>query len=185
MARSLSLVSSLLACLVLPPFAAGCDDTASDSSAVASVRLDACQPVVLVLDASATDSQKAGARAAIELWNRGASTRLTVSQAEGDGAADVSPGATALPLHFRKAAALSHGFFDPVVGEVLINQALSAPALNVVIAHEVGHAFGLFHVTDRPSVMKPGNLDVAPTAGDVAELAKLWGTCAPTDQPPP
>lgn len=182
MARSLSLVSTLPLCLVvLLPLAAGCGETSSDSSAVAAVRVDACQPAVLVLDPTSTDNQKVGARAAIELWNRGASTRLSVSD---DGAAAPSPGSPALPLHFRQAAAPSHGFFDPATGEVLINEGLSAHPLAVTIAHEVGHAFGLVHVTGRPSVMAPGNLEVEPTEADVAELAKLWGVCAPADQPP-
>jgi hypothetical protein len=46
-----------------------------------------------------------------------------------------------------------------------------------VIAHEIGHAFGLVHVTGRASVMNAGNIDVAPNAGDAADLSALWGAC--------
>jgi predicted Zn-dependent protease len=48
-----------------------------------------------------------------------------------------------------------------------------------VIAHELGHAFGLVHVSPdtRPSVMNPGNTTVAPNDGDRAALEALWGTC--------
>ena len=82
-----------------------------------------------------------------------------------------------LPVHFRPAAEPSRGFFNPYSGEVLINDDLADHALAVTIAHEVGHAFGLVHVTDRASVMAPGNLDVEPNAEDANALAALWGPC--------
>jgi hypothetical protein len=28
-------------------------------------------------------------------------------------------------------------------------------------------------------VMNPGNLTIEPTGDDVADIARLWGTCAP------
>jgi hypothetical protein len=141
----------------------------------------------VVLDPDATENQKAGARAAVELWNRGASTRLSVreaSEATADGAA-TSPAPTELPLHFRQAAAPSHGYFDPLTGQILINLNLTAHALAVTVAHELGHAFGLVHVSNRQSVMAPGNVDVEPTEGDIAELSKLWGTCVDPDAATP
>jgi hypothetical protein len=99
-----------------------------------------------------------------------------------DGAApgDASRGAPpTVPLRFEAAAALSHGFYDPVRGLVLVNDDLVARPLAVTIAHEVGHAFGLVHVTNRPSVMNPGNLEVEPNASDATALADLWGRCDP------
>jgi hypothetical protein len=170
------------------PFAAGCDETSSDSSAVAAVRVDPCEPAVLALDPEATADQKAGVRAGIELWNRGISARLSVSdqsQSPDAGAAAPSSSPTTLPLHFRRAAAPSHGYFDPPTGQILINEALTAHELTVTIAHEVGHAFGLAHVTGRPSVMTPGNLKVEPNEGDFAELVAMWGACPPVVEPPP
>jgi hypothetical protein len=167
------------------PFTAGCGETSSDSSAVASVRVDPCEPAVVSLGPEATDDQKAGVRAAIELWNRGVSARLSVSDAPDDGTAAPPSGPTTLPLHFRRAAAPSHGYFDPPTGQILINEALSAHELVVTIAHEVGHAFGLAHVSGRPSVMTQGNLKIEPTEGDFAELVAMWGACPAATEPTP
>lgn len=139
----------------------------------------------MLLDEGVTPAQEAGARAAIDLWNRGASTRLTVSQvsrADGAAALPVSP---TMPLHFQRAAAPSHGYFDEGTGQILINDDLTSRSLAVTIAHEIGHAFGLVHASGRPSVMTPGNLDVEPTDGDFAVLADIWGPCVPVvDEPP-
>lgn len=184
--------------------AASCDDTSTNTSFVAAVRVNPCEPAALILDADANAEQEAGARAAAELWNRGAGARLTVARASPDQRADAGVGsdagsdlgshdgaaaspsaAPALPVHFRQAAAPSHGYFDPTTGQVLINLALKSHELTVVLAHEVGHAFGLTHVSGRPSVMASGNLDVEPTDGDVAELVKLWGACTPALPPSP
>jgi hypothetical protein len=197
----LSLVSksSLALLSLLSLAAASCDGTSTNTSFVSAVRVNPCEPAALLLDADATAEQEAGARAAVGLWNREARARLTVSRAspsqpvdaatnvaaEGgsdgshDGAAASPSAPPALPVHFRQAAAPSHGYFDPATGQVLINLSLRSHELAVVLAHEVGHAFGLVHVSGRPSVMASGNLDVEPNAGDVAELVKLWGACAP------
>jgi hypothetical protein len=191
----LSLVSkssvSLLALLL--PLAAGCADGSSNGAFVAAVRVDPCEPAVLALDPEATAEQEAGVRAAMDLWNRDAGARLSLSRAPAqavndgshDGAAAPSPGSTVLPIRFRRAAAPSHGYFNPDTGEILINLDLKEQPMVVAIAHEVGHAFGLIHVSGRPSVMTAGNLSVMPTEGDVAELAKLWGACPPADSPSP
>jgi hypothetical protein len=194
----LSLVSKFTLALLLLPFAAGCADD-STGAFEAAVRVDPCEPAVLALDPDATAEQETGVRAAMELWNRGAAARLSLTRAapgqvvndapdassvSHDGAAAPSPGSTVLPIRFRRAAAPSHGYFNPETGEILINLDLTSQPMVVAIAHEVGHAFGLVHVSGRPSVMTSGNLSITPTEGDVAELAKLWGACPPAAQPP-
>lgn len=195
MARSLSLVSKFSLALLLLPFATGCADNSTNGSFVAAVRVDPCEPAVVGLDPDATAEQEAGVRAAIELWNRGAGARLSLARGPTqtvndvpavmhDGAAAPTPGSTVLPIRFRRAAAPSHGYFNPNTGEILINLDLTSQPMVVAIAHEVGHAFGLIHVSGRPSVMTSGNLSVTPTEGDVAELVKLWGACPAADQPP-
>lgn len=197
--------SSLALLSLLSLASASCDDTSTNTSFVAAVRVNPCEPATLILDADATAEQEAGARAAAELWNRGASARLTVARADPasaaatnvvsasadagagshDGAAASPSAAPALPVHFRQAAAPSHGYFDPATGQVLVNLSLRSHELTVVLAHEVGHAFGLTHVSGRPSVMASGNLDVEPNEGDVTELVKLWGACTPALPPSP
>jgi hypothetical protein len=165
--------------LLLPllTLAGACGDPSS-GPVVGAVRFDPCAPLALVVGAGTTAERTAGVRAAADLWNGAARARLSVGDATAAPAVDAS-GATSptLPVQFEMAVALSHGFYDPTNGEVLINDDLTARPLTVTIAHEVGHAFGLVHVTNRPSVMNPGNLDVEPNAGDVAALAALWGAC--------
>lgn len=154
--------------LLLLLLAAGCGG-ASPSESSAAIRFNPCEPLALVLDVSATPDETSGALAAIGLWNAAAGARLSA------GAPD--PAGTALPVTFQAAAAPSHGFYDPTGGEVFVNRDLAGRPLLVTIAHEVGHAFGLVHVTGRPSVMNAGNLDVEPNADDVTTLATLWGSC--------
>ena len=51
----------------------------------------------------------------------------------------------------------------------------------MTIAHEIGHAFGLWHVKPsvRRSVMNPGNTTVTPTERDVDSVRALWGKLRP------
>jgi hypothetical protein len=182
MARSSSLVFRFFA-LFLLPLTAGCgeassgqaqspDQTSSQSSQT-DVRFDPCRPLTLIVQNGATPEEAAGVQAAAIAWNDAAGAQLTVVAAGSE-----TPGAPQLPVSFQRAATPSHGFFDPVAGRVLINEDLAGHPLAITIAHEVGHAFGLVHVTGRPSVMNPGNLDVDPNTGDVGALATLWGACS-------
>lgn len=68
--------------------------------------------------------------------------------------------------------------YEDEVGLIYINDALAAPELGIVIAHELGHAFGLPHIQGRASVMNAGNLTVAPNDDDRRALEALWGDCS-------
>jgi hypothetical protein len=172
-------IRPLLTLFLLPLLllAGACGDPSPDA-VVSAVRFDPCQPLALVVGADTSVERSDGVRVAADLWNAAAGARLSVGGAAAAPAVDASGAAPpTLPVRFEAAAALSHGFYDPSRGLVLINDDLTARPLAVTIAHEVGHAFGLVHVIGRPSVMNAGNLDVEPNAGDVAALTALWGQC--------
>lgn len=128
---------------------------------------DACAPLALV-SGKATTVQLAGMQAAEALWrDRGAPSL------------GLRAGAT-LEVRFEPAAAPFHGVYDDENAVIYINDDLAdETTLSIVIAHEVGHAFGLVHVpaSERPSLMNPGNLATPPTADDQAALAAIWGSC--------
>lgn len=75
--------------------------------------------------------------------------------------------------------AMRGGYFD-AVGVVDISRDMLAPeTYPIAVAHELGHAFGLLHVSGsaRPSVMNVGNTTIEPTAEDAAAVIALWASC--------
>jgi predicted Zn-dependent protease len=126
---------------------------------------DACAPLALVSPA-ATEVQLTGISDAQALWRE-----------RGAPALGLRAGAT-VEVRFQRAANNFHGLYDDEHGVIYINQQITIRSvLAIVIAHELGHAFGLPHVTDRVSVMNPGNLSTPPTEADQRALAALWGNC--------
>ena len=119
-------------------------------------------PCTVAIDArAATDLQRAGIADALALW----------ALVPGEGAP--------ITVLFEDAAEAFHGHYDDETGIVRINVKITEPrALSIVLAHELGHAFGLFHVDGRASLMNRGNLSIAPTADDFAAVSALWGPCA-------
>lgn len=116
-----------------------------------------------------TDAQRAGIDAAIALW-------------AGEGAALARSDAPAIEIRFEAASGAFHGVYDDEHGVIHINNAVVDPGeLAIVIAHELGHAFGLVHVTDHVSLMNPGNLTTPPTDEDRQAVEALWGACQPVN----
>ena len=113
------------------------------------------------------------------LWTAVMPVQLTLTEETGGASTVETP---AVPVHFQAAAANFHGLYDPAVAQIFINRELGGAPLAIAVAHEVGHAFGLAHVSasERPSIMNPGNLTVEPNAADADTLISAWGDCRGT-----
>src|SRR5512139_2479225 len=140
------------------------------------VARDPCAALAITTDA-ATSVQHDGICDALGLWRGRGVTAFELA------ALSVAPGAPPCPsiaVEFEDASANFHGVYDPASDRVLINRGITDRAtLAIVVAHELGHVFGLAHVDadTRRSLMNPGNLLTPPTDEDQRELEALWGTC--------
>lgn len=125
---------------------------------------DPCSGVRLVGTPSA--SQRAGIAGALALW--------------GEHGVDLTGETPSMiGVEFVEAFGAFRGLYDDERSVIVINRTLVEPQmLSIVIAHELGHAFGLDHVTDRPSLMNPANLTTPPNEDDLAAVEALWGRCS-------
>ena len=148
--------------LLIAPACAGSDDAILDRV------FDPCAPFSIAIDPGLDADRRAAVDAAVAQWGQ-------VIAVAADTAVAVEP---VLQLRFESAAPAFHGAYLDEAAEIVINTDLAdAHARAVTIAHELGHAFGLWHVEDRASVMSPGNLEVEPTPDDAAAVASLWPSC--------
>ena len=126
---------------------------------------DPCEPISLQ-PTEADEQQQASVRDAVDMWNAVASTQLSI---EGEG--------RPLPIVFEESY-LFLGFYDDAAEVIrLATRVNEQRPRAVVLAHELGHAFNLFHVDDRDSVMNEGNWEIAPLGSDAAALEAVWGPC--------
>jgi hypothetical protein len=135
---------------------------------------DPCAPIDIAI-VGADGVQATGVDQAIASWRaRG----VTAFDRRGEG--------PAIEIRFEPAALSFHGVYDDELGIVYVNQQIhDLDPLAVVVAHELGHAFGLSHVQriERISLMNPGNLVTPPTDVDQRALEAMWGACdAPVAQ---
>ena len=145
---------------------AACSTTPPDQ--VLDVTFDACAPVALRSSGAAPGEALALDQAAA-LWRARGFQQVGVA----------GPDAPAIEVVFEPAGPASFGYYDDETGVVYINAALSPDERAVTLAHELGHAFGLWHVapSERASVMNPGNIVIPPNLEDQHAVEALWGPC--------
>jgi len=119
----------------------------------------------IVLEGGTTATQRTGIASALSLWSE-------------SGVALIGVEPSSIAVVFESASQAFRGVYDDEHGVIHINDAIEEQGpLAIVIAHELGHAFGLPHVTDRPSLMNPANLTQPPTDDDRLAVEALWGQC--------
>jgi hypothetical protein len=139
------------------------------------VARDPCAPLALTAPA-ATLLELDGIAAARTLWRDRGVAAFDPPPSSPEPAAS----AESIAIRFGDAAAVFHGVYDPASATIMINRAITDRAtLAIVIAHELGHVFGLAHVAavTRISLMNPGNVATPPTDADQLTLEALWGAC--------
>jgi len=144
------------------------------------VARDPCAPLALTTP-GATESELDGIAAALVLWrDRGVAAFDPAPEPQREPAPAATGSEPPIAIRFGDAAEVFHGVYDPPSATIVINRAITdRTTLAIVIAHELGHVFGLAHVAavTRISLMNPGNLVTPPTDADQRTLEALWGAC--------
>lgn len=159
----------LVPVLILSVVASACGAQDDDIT----LTFEPCEPLVLEPAANASLEERQSIEDAAEMWNL-YGTRISLADAEEEEEAET------IPIEFEDAAPMFFGVYRDEMGDVVINDNIDGRYKRaIVVAHELGHAFGLEHVehNERPSVMVPGNADVGPTDSDANVLQQMWPNC--------
>jgi hypothetical protein len=144
------------------------------------ITFDPCSPLTIVPSSGTSALEVQSIEAAILAWSRVIPTQIEVGAG--------SPEADTLAVAFESGDTFYRATYWAGVGKISISREGIAPDdYAVALAHEMGHAFGLLHVSSdvRASVMNTGNLELEPTDADALAVRDLWDTCgvsvSPTD----
>lgn len=158
----------LLVAALLPLTACSPDD-AIDTT------FDPCSPLTIVPGADTQQHELESIEEAVFAWDRVLPTQISVGSSSG--------GVGELEIYFESGDTFYRAIYFDKRGEILISREKLAPEdFSLAVAHELGHAFGLFHVPaqERASVMNVGNLDIVPSADDASAVNALWDSCTQT-----
>lgn len=154
--------------VVLALCAAGCGS--EDEIAIV---YDPCSSLTVAVAGEPSAAERSGVEHAVELWSAALPAQLAIGA--GPRAPDV------LLVRFVGGDDVSYrAMYWDAQGVIEIHRERLAPSTyGVALAHEMGHAFGLFHVAaeERASIMNVGNVEIGPTPEDAAEVRALWPSC--------
>lgn len=149
----------------------GCAGAASDSTL--DTTFDPCAGLV-VSGANATDEELASIDEALTLWLSAGGFALS---------RDSSLTWPSVEVRFEAAPHAQLGVYDDERGIIFINRGISnSHERAITIAHELGHSFGLWHVSGVASLMNEHNTSTGPTALDVEHVYGAWSSCS-NDEP--
>lgn len=159
--------SALVLCLVA---ACAADDSIDRT-------FDPCSPLTIVPAPGTEAREIQSIEAAALAWSRVIPARIEIGAG--------SPDAVTLGVTFEPGDTFYRAMYWAGVGKISISRDGLAPEdYALALAHEMGHAFGLLHVSTelRGSVMNTGNVEIEPTDADGLAVRDLWESCR---QPPP
>lgn len=142
------------------------------SANVIDVTYDPCSPLLIVPAEGTQPAELESIEAAVQAWSAVLPTHIELAE----------PGAEVegLRVSFDSGDTFYRAMYWDNLGEITISrEKLAAADQPMALAHELGHAFGLFHVEkgERLSVMNLHNLDIAPNQEDARAVGELWQAC--------
>ena len=143
------------------------------SDEVIETTFDPCSGLTIAAGADTTAAELDRVAEAVLAWDAVLPTDVEVTGAPGP--------AGALQIRFDSGDTFYRALYFDAIGVIRVSrEKLDSEDLPLAIAHELGHAFGLFHVDpdERESVMNVGNVEIPPTELDAGEVRALWSSCA-------
>jgi hypothetical protein len=154
--------------VVVAALVSGCS---ADSSI--DTTFDPCSDLTVAVVGGPSAAELESVEEAVLVWDAVLPTQIEVSPEPG-------PAGT-LTIHFDSGDTYYRALYFDAIGAIHVSREHLAEAdYPLAIAHELGHAFGLFHVSpdERESLMNVGNLEIPATDADADAVRELWDACA-------